>query len=51
MLRSDGFMGKEGKATAGGYSEQMVFESHFVVTCTGKVTWILKNLYNEEKTM
>ena len=38
MLRSDSFMGKEGKATMGGYSEQMVFESRFVVACTGKMT-------------
>ena len=38
MLRSDSFMGKEGKATTGGYSEQMVIESCFVATCTGMMT-------------
>ena len=38
MLRSDGFMGKEGKVTMGGYSEQMVFESHFSAACTGMMT-------------
>ena len=38
MLRSDSFMGKEGKVTTGGYSEQMVFESRFVAACTGMMT-------------
>ena len=38
MLRSDSFMGKEGKATMGGYSEQMVIESYFSVACTGMMT-------------
>ena len=38
MLQSDGLMGKEGKATMGGYSELMVIESCFSAACAGKMT-------------
>ena len=38
MLQSGGFKGKEGKATMGGYSEQIMIESHFGAACTGKLT-------------
>ena len=41
MLQSGSFMGKEGKegkATMGGYSEQIIFESCFGAACTGMLT-------------
>ena len=37
MLRSDGFMGNEGKVTMGGYTEKVI-ESRFSAACTGKMT-------------